>query len=114
MWVAITVSRSREEPSGTVGGRIPWAKTPRSSASSQSRIVGSASPTSIGRIWVVEPPTARPSAASAARSVAAFRCSASTRSGSVAEDRQRLGGGGDRGDGGGAVEKMKGRAVLTR
>ena len=31
---AITARRSREVPSGTVGGRMAWAKTPRSSAAS--------------------------------------------------------------------------------
>src|SRR6185437_11585491 len=52
-WVAITVKRRREEPSGTVGGRMPWANTPRSSSPSQSSMVSSASPISIGTIWVV-------------------------------------------------------------
>ena len=63
-WVAITVKRSREEPSGTVGGRIPWAKTPASSSAlAELPSSAPASPTSTGTIWVSEPPTARPSAA---------------------------------------------------
>ena len=69
-WVAITVSRSRELPSGTVGGRIAWAKTPSRSARSQSAVAVFASPTISGTIWVREPPTSRPSAASDSRRVA--------------------------------------------
>ena len=83
-WVAITVKRSREEPSGTVGGRIPWAKTPRSSSRSQSSIVRSASPTSTGTIWVCR--AAGGEALGGERRRAAsprWRCSRSTRCGSA-------------------------------
>ena len=59
-WVAIAVKRRREVPSGTVGGRIPWAKTPCSSSASESRIVCAESPTSTGTIWLSERPTAVP------------------------------------------------------
>ena len=40
-------------PPGTVGGRIAWANTPRSSARSQAAIAASASPTTSGTICVV-------------------------------------------------------------
>ena len=48
---AITASRSRDVPSGTVGGRIACANTPCSSAASQIRIASPASPTISGTIW---------------------------------------------------------------
>ena len=49
-WVAITVRRRRELPSGTVGGRIAWAKTPSRSARSHSAVAARASPTISGMI----------------------------------------------------------------
>ena len=65
---AITARRSREVPGATVGGRIAWAKTPRSSAASQIAQRGLASPTTSGTICVVEPATSKPSRASSSRS----------------------------------------------
>ena len=49
---AITASRRRELPAGTVGGRIAWAKMPFSSARSLARTASSASPTITGTICV--------------------------------------------------------------
>jgi hypothetical protein len=109
----MTASRSRDVPSGTVGGRIAWANTPPSSASSHMRIAWCASPTTSGTIWVAEPDTSKPSRASSARSDAAFDCRRSTRCGwshsssSAASAPAATGGAG-------AVEKMNGRAVLSR
>ena len=59
-WLAITVSRSLEVPSGTVGGRIACANTPRSSVRSQSAVARRASPTVTGTIWVRDAPIGSP------------------------------------------------------
>ncbi len=112
--VAITVRRRREEPSGTVGGRIPWAKTPRSRTRSQSSIVRPASPTPTGTIWVAESPAARPSAAQRGAQRRRVRAQPLDQFGRRLE---QLEGGRRRrptDGGGGAVEKMNGRAVLSR
>ena len=112
-WVAITVSRRRQVPGGTVGGRIACAKSPSVSSRSQSAIASSASPTTRGTIWVSEPAGSSPSERSPARSAAAFAASRSTRFGrstrssSAAEAAATAGGGG-------AVEKMNGRAEFSR
>ena len=66
-------------PSGTVGGRIACAKTPPSSARSQSAIARRASPTMTGTIWVRDGRRRRARAPpSASRRTAAFRRSCST------------------------------------
>ena len=107
---AITARRSREVPSGTVGGRMAWAKTPALERRLAHRIARSASPTTSGTIWVVRAgdveALARPArrAASprwpgAARRGAAARASSS--SAASAPPRPAAGG---------AVEKMSGRA----
>ena len=89
VWDAMTVSRSREVPSGTVGGRIACAKTPRSIASSHMRTAMPASPTISGTIWVVEPATSKPSRASSSRRMSALACSFSTRRGCDDEQLER-------------------------
>ena len=86
---AITARRRRDVPSGTVGGRIAWANTPRSIASSQIRIACSASPTTSGTIWVVEPATSKPSRASSSRSASPLACRRSTRCGLLGEQLER-------------------------
>ena len=57
MWVAITVILNREVAGGTVGGRIPWANTPRENRYSENFMHASASPTMSGRIWLWLSPT---------------------------------------------------------
>jgi hypothetical protein len=109
----MTASRSREVPSGTVGGRIAWANTPRSSARSHTAMATRASPITRGTIWVVEPVSAKPSRASSARRASALSLSLSTRRGcsrssSSAARAPATAGGGS------AVEKISERAVLTR
>ena len=117
-WVAITVKRRREEPSGTVGGRIPWAKTPRSRTRSQSSIVAlrrrrprSARSGSASR----RPPS--PSAASAARRRRAFVLQAldplrlgrrSSSAGAGGGDRGRRRGGREDEGAGGVEEEVDG------
>ena len=110
---AITARRSREVPSGTVGGRMAWAKTPRSSAASHTDMARWASPTTSGTIWVCAPVTSKPSRASSDRSVSALAWSFSTRRGcsrrsSSAASAPATAGGGN------AVEKISERAVLMR
>ena len=112
LWLAIAVSRSRELPAGTVGGRTACANTPPSSARSQSAIARRGSPTITGTIWVREPPVLSPWASSPSRRTAALRRSCSTSPGrstssSSAASAAPVDGGGS------AVEKMNGRAVLT-
>ena len=72
---AITASRSRDVPSGTVGGRIACAKMPRSSRRSDAFTAADAEPITTGRICVSEPvsmpSSASASASSRARSAAA-------------------------------------------
>ena len=53
---AITASRSRDVSAGTVGGRMAWANTPRSSARSLALTASAASPTISGTICVSESP----------------------------------------------------------
>ena len=113
MCEAITARRSRDVPSGTVGGRIAWAKTPCSIASSQMRIAICASPTTSGTICVVEPATSKPSRASSSRSASALAWSFSTRRGCSASSSSAASAAATTG-GGSAVEKMSERAVLTR
>ena len=110
---AITARRRREVPSGTVGGRMAWAKTPRSIASSQMRIACLASPTTSGTICVVEPATSKPSRASSSRRASPLAWSFSTRWGCSVRSSSAASAPATAG-GGGAVEKMNGRAVLTR
>ena len=56
VWVAIKVIRRRDVPSGTVGGRIPWAKTPRSKSCSEKRMHLAASPIISGKIGLALSP----------------------------------------------------------
>jgi hypothetical protein len=110
---AITARRSRDVPAGTVGGRIAWANTPRSSARSQAAIAASGSPTISGTIGVSPGSTAIPASPSASRRTVELRCSFSTRRGcsrsrSSAAIAAAIAGGGS------AVEKISVRAVLIR
>ena len=111
--VDIAVKRSREVPSGTVGGRMPWAKMPCSSMASDSLIVCVESPTRTGTIWLSERPTGSPSAASASRRTAALTPSRWTISGSASSSASASSAAATAG-GGSAVEKMNERAVLSR
>ena len=108
----MTASRSREVPSGTVGGRMAWAKTPPSKARSHTRMACPASPTTSGTTCVVDPATSKPSRASASRSAPALACRRSARSGRASTSPSAASAPATAG-GGGAVEKMKGRAALT-
>jgi hypothetical protein len=113
VWEAITASRRRELPAGTVGGRIAWAKMPFSSARSLARTASSASPTITGTICVGSFGTGSPWAASASRSTARVPlellhppgCSRSSSSAAIAAATA---------GGGRAVEKISVRAVLIR
>jgi hypothetical protein len=109
----MSASRSRDVPSGTVGGRIAWAKTPPSIAISHTRIARSASPTTSGTICVDEPATSKPSRASSSRMTPALACSLSTISGCSCRTSRAASAPATAG-GGRAVEKMSDRAVLVR
>ena len=54
--VAMTVIRSRDVPSGTVGGRIPCAKMPRDNNCSEKRMHFPASPMISGKIGLALAP----------------------------------------------------------
>jgi hypothetical protein len=110
---AITASRSREVPAGTVGGRIAWAKIPRSSARSLAATVALASPTISGTIGVSPSGTGRPDPDRASRSTSALRCSFSTRRGCSRSSSSAAIAAATAG-GGSAVEKISVRAVLIR
>ena len=73
---AITASRRREVPAGTVGGRIAWAKTPCSSAFALASSAASGSPKTSGTIGM-----SLTSTPSTPRSVRAFSCRRGTSSG---------------------------------
>ena len=108
----MTARRSRDVPSGTVGGRMAWAKTPRSSAASQTAIACAASPMTSGTICVEEPATSKPSRASSVRRVRARAWRSPTRSGCSSSSSSAARAAAIAG-GGGAVEKMSARAVFT-
>ena len=110
---AMTASRSRELPAGTVGGRIAWAKIPRSSARSLAATAAFASPTISGTIGVSPSGTAIPASASASRSTIELRCSFSTRRGCSRSSSSAAIAAATAG-GGSAVEKISVRAVLIR
>src|SRR6185295_15647006 len=61
LWVAITVMRKRDVPTGTVGGRMPWANTPRSSKTPDNAMQRAASPTISGKIGLSLFPNSNPS-----------------------------------------------------
>ena len=111
--VDIAVKRSRAVPSGTVGGRMPWANTPCSSSASEILIACSESPMWTGTIWLSESPTGRPSAASASRRTAELTASRWTISGSASSSASASCAAATTG-GGSAVEKMNERTVLSR
>src|SRR4051812_34385841 len=52
VWRAIGVTRRRDVPSGTVGGRIPWAKTSFFNRNRHAAIVRRESPSRSARIWL--------------------------------------------------------------
>jgi CheY-like chemotaxis protein len=62
-WVAISVKRRRLVPTGTVCGRIPWAKAPSARSASENSMVVSAGPMTIGTIWVVPFGSEKPASA---------------------------------------------------
>ena len=70
-WPALTVKRSREVPGGTEGGRIPWAKRPRSRAAWERRMARSSVPRINGMMCMSSIRTAKPSAARPSRSARA-------------------------------------------
>jgi hypothetical protein len=104
----MTARRSREVPSGTVGGRIACANTPPSIAASQIAMAVVASPTMSGTICVVEPATSNPSRASSSRRMPGVRLQLVDARGLLGEQLER----GERAAatvGGSAVEKISGR-----
>ena len=67
-WVAIATRRSREVPSGTVGGRVAWANTPPCRGASHTDMAVCASPTTRGTIGIVPSATENSPSDSASRS----------------------------------------------
>jgi hypothetical protein len=74
----VATSRSRDVPSGTVGGRIAWAKTPCSSAAAQRASAASGAPTTSGTIGIAEGSTPN-----ASRNTRALACSRPTSAPSI-------------------------------
>ncbi len=64
---AVTLSRMRLDPFGTVGGRMAGARMPPRRSSREIRAAASASPTRTGTIWNALPIVSNPSAASPSR-----------------------------------------------
>ena len=77
---AITASRSRDVPSGTVGGRIAWAKMPRSSSRSDAATAARRGADHERQDLRLASRSWMPSSASASASSRALRCSLNTRS----------------------------------
>ncbi len=75
--------RKREVPTGTVGGRMPWANTPRSSNAADKAMQRAASPTISGKIGLSLLPNSNPSRLSPCFSFWQLCRSASRRCGSL-------------------------------
>ena len=111
----MTVARSRQRPAGTVGGRIPCRKMPRSKSAAAAAMVGAGSPVRTGTIWVVLPSRSQPAAASSALKRRRFSSNWRRRSAPSAPATISSAASAAAGTAGGRlVEKMKGRLRLMR